>query len=63
MMYKILFVALVLVLSSTLVGTFVADQAEAVGEGCPSKDGNTNSATNQPTPQPISTEFSTTQII
>ncbi len=62
MMHKIIFLALALVLSSALVGTFVSDQAEAVGEGCPGKDGNTNSATNQPNTQPVSTEFSTTQI-
>ena len=64
LMNKLVFVALALVLSSAVfVGnTFVFQQAEAVGENCPSKKGNTDSQINPTTPQPVSAQISNTQI-
>jgi hypothetical protein len=59
LMNKIVFVALSLVLASAfVVGNFATGQAEAVGQGCP-KSGNSNSPPNPQSPQPVSTEAST----
>ncbi len=63
-MNKLVFVVLALVLASAFfVGNnIVFEQAEAVGEGCPSKNGNTASQVNPPSSQPINTQISNTQI-
>ena len=63
-MNKLVFVVLVLVMATAFfVGNnIVFEQAQAVGEGCPSKNENTASQVNPQSPQPISAQISNTQI-
>lgn len=61
-MKKLVFVALFLILAiAFFIGNnIVFEQAEAVGEECPSKNGNTASQVNPPTSQPVSAQISNT---